>query len=62
VVNTAARLCAEAKAGQILISQRVYAAVEELVEDEPVGEIALKGISKPTPVHNIVALKELRPA
>jgi adenylate cyclase len=62
VVNTAARLCGEAKAGQILISQRVYAAVEELVELEPVGEIALKGMSKPTPVHNIVALKELRPA
>jgi adenylate cyclase len=62
VVNTAARLCGEAKAGQVLISQRVYAAVEELAELEPVGEIALKGMSKPTPVHNIVALQELRPA
>ena len=32
VVNLAAGLCDEARDGQILISQRVHAAVEELVE------------------------------
>jgi adenylate cyclase len=57
VVNTAARLCSEARAGQTLISQRVYAAVEELVQVEPVGELILKGISKPAPVHNVIALR-----
>ena len=39
VTNLAARLCAEAGPGQILISQRVYAAAEELVTAEPVGEL-----------------------
>ena len=62
VVNTAARLCAEARADQILISQKVYAAAGELLEVEAVGELALKGLSKPTPVYNVVTLKELRPA
>ena len=62
VVNTAARLCAEARADQILISQKVYAAADELLEVEAVGELALKGLSKPMPVHNVVALRELRPA
>ena len=37
VTNLAARLCAEAGPGQILISQRVYAAAEDLVTAEPVG-------------------------
>jgi adenylate cyclase len=58
VVNVAARLCAEAKAGQILISPRVYAAAEEVLEVEPVGELMLKGISKPMPVHQVVAVKD----
>jgi DNA-binding response OmpR family regulator len=57
VVNLAARLCGEAKAGQILISQRVYAAAGEVLDVEPVGELALKGLSKPTPVHNVVSIK-----
>src|SRR6266508_6008600 len=36
VTNLAARLCAEAKPGQVLLSQRVLTAVESLVEAEPV--------------------------
>ena len=59
VVNMAARLCGEARADQILISQRVYAATEELVEVEPIGELVLKGISKPTLAHNVVGLKAI---
>ncbi|HWM41100.1 MAG TPA: response regulator [Burkholderiales bacterium] len=46
VTNVAARLCAEAQGGQILISQRVHAAVSELVEAEPVGELTLKGLQR----------------
>jgi class 3 adenylate cyclase len=57
VVNLAARLCSEAQGGQILISQRVYTAVEELVEAEPVGELALKGFHKPVPTFNVVGLR-----
>ncbi len=57
VTNLAARLCGEARPGQILIPRRVLAAVEELVEVEPVGELALKGFLKPVTTFNVVALK-----
>jgi class 3 adenylate cyclase len=59
VTNLAARLCAEALGGQILISQRVYASVEHLVEAEPVpGELLLKGFVKPVQAYNVQRLKE----
>ena len=57
VVILAARLAAEAKGGQILLSQRVHAAVEGEVEVESVGELSLKGISRPVPAVNVTALK-----
>jgi class 3 adenylate cyclase/CheY-like chemotaxis protein len=57
VTNLASRLCDEAKGGQILISQRVYAAVEELMEAEPVGELTLKGLHRPVAVYNVLRLK-----
>jgi len=60
VANLASRLCDEAKPGQILISRRVLATVEELVEVEPVGELRLKGFLKPVPAFNVVGLKESR--
>jgi adenylate cyclase len=58
VTNLAARLCGEAAGGQILISQRVYAAVEALAMAEPVGELSLKGFVKPVPAYSICALKD----
>jgi len=57
VTNLAARLCGEAKPGQILISQRLMGTVEELVEVEPVGELTLKGFSRPVTTHNVLRLK-----
>jgi adenylate cyclase len=57
VTNLAARLCSEAKPGQILISQTVSAAVEDLVKMESVGELQLKGFLKPVPASNILGLK-----
>jgi class 3 adenylate cyclase/CheY-like chemotaxis protein len=57
VTNLAARLCGEAKPGQILISQRLLGTVEELVEVEPVGELTLKGFSRPVTTHNVLRLK-----
>ena len=50
------RFCAEAKPGQILRSQRVLTAVETLVEGEPVGDVSLKGISRPVKIFNLVRL------
>jgi class 3 adenylate cyclase len=57
VTNLAARLCAEARPGQLLISRRVYTAIEELFEATPVGELALKGFSRPIPTYEVGALK-----
>ena len=56
VTNLAARLCGEAKPGQILISQRLQGTVEELVEVEPVGELTLKGFARPVTAHNVLRL------
>ncbi len=54
VSNVASRLCDEAKPGQILISPRVFMAVEDAVTTEPVGEFTLKGIRRPMVAHNVL--------
>lgn len=53
VTNLASRLCDEAAGGQILISQRVGAEVDGLVEVEPIGNLMLKGFLRPTPTFNV---------
>jgi len=58
VTNLAARLCSEAKPGQILISQKASAAVEDFIELESVGELQLKGFLKPVPAANILGLRK----
>jgi adenylate cyclase len=58
VTNLGSRLCDEARPGQILISQRVCAMVEDLVDIEPIGDLDLKGFLKPVSAFNIVALKD----
>jgi adenylate cyclase len=60
VTNLAARLCAEAERRQILISQRVYAAIEDLVVADSIGELALRGFSRPARAYNVVGLDEAR--
>ena len=55
VSNVASRLCDEAKPRQILISPRVFMAVENSVTVEPVGEFALKGIRRPILAYNVLA-------
>ena len=57
VTNLAARLCGEAKPGQVLISQRVFGAAEELAEMEGVGDLTLKGFQRPIKTYNVVNLK-----
>lgn len=58
VANLAARLCAEAKGGQILINQKTLSQVEEIVETEALDQLSLKGFSKPIAVFNVVAVRE----
>ncbi len=57
VTNLASRLCGEAKPGQILISKRLLATIEELVDVEGVGELSLKGFQRPVTAYNILRLK-----
>lgn len=57
VTNLAARLCSEAKGGQILVSSRVASAAEELIEVEQVGALSLRGLLKPVTTFNVVTLK-----
>ena len=47
VVNLAARLCGEAKAGEILIDQRTRAALGDAFVVEPVRKMILKGYVQP---------------
>jgi adenylate cyclase len=57
VTNLAARLCGEAKGGQIFVSSRVVGAVEELIDLQEVGMLPLKGLLKPVATFNVVGLK-----
>jgi len=56
VTNLAARLCAEAKPGQILVSKRVLAMTEALLKVESAGELSLKGFHRPIPAYNVLGL------
>ena len=57
VVNLAARLCSEAKSGQILVEGKVQSAMEEHADIEAAGELTLKGIARPVMAYNIRALR-----
>jgi len=56
-VILASRLSTEARPNQILLSQRAFAAVEDLVDAEAVGELTLKGFSRAVPAVNVLGLK-----
>jgi adenylate cyclase len=56
VTNLAARLCGEAKPGEILISRRLMSTLETLIETTAVGEVTLKGFAKPVTAFNVVGL------
>src|SRR4051812_49125730 len=53
VCNVAARLCAEAKDGQILLSQRVNVALKGSIATEQLGPLALKGLTQPVVAFNV---------
>lgn len=56
VTNLAARLCSRADPWQILVSQRVRSAVEELASCALVGELQLKGFTRPVRVYDVRSL------
>jgi class 3 adenylate cyclase len=57
VTNLAARLCAEAKGGQILTNQKTFSLLEGLLRAEPLGALALKGFAQPVGAFNILGLR-----
>ena len=58
VTNLAARLCGEAKPGQILIPKRLLGDLESLIDVEPIGDLVLKGFHRPVTAYNVIGLKE----
>ena len=71
VVNLAARLCGEARDGQILVDSKVHDAVMAFVDCESIGEIALQGhpapgarLQRPAPPERSAryGMREERPA
>jgi adenylate cyclase len=57
VTNLASRLCGEARPGQIVISRRLYGAVDSLIDVEPLGELTLKGFAKPVTAFNVLHVR-----
>ncbi|MEP1207472.1 MAG: adenylate/guanylate cyclase domain-containing protein [Rhizobiaceae bacterium] len=55
-VNVAARLCDEAKDGEILLSPRAFAAVDGDFDIKPYGELMLKGIKAPVVVSQVMGV------
>ncbi|WP_425066559.1 adenylate/guanylate cyclase domain-containing protein [Reyranella sp.] len=57
VINLAARLCADAADGEVLVSSRLAAAIEAICEIEDLGERQLKGMARPAAVARLRAVK-----
>lgn len=57
VTNLAARLCAEATGGQILISQRVQSCIADFARTEVIGELQLKGFHRPTLAYAVLGMQ-----
>ena len=53
VCNVAARLCAAAGDGHILLTQRVNVALRGSLGTEQVGPLALKGLTQPVVAYNV---------
>lgn len=49
------RLSDVAKSGEILLSQRLNAMVEERIDTEELPEVTLKGITRPVPVFKVAS-------
>jgi adenylate cyclase len=60
VTNLASRLCSEAHQDQILVTQRVHGAAQEYVVSDPVGEMTLRGFTRPVTVFDIKGLDAAR--
>lgn len=60
VTNLAARLCSVAGPGQILVAQRVFTAAEGIASGESVGELDLRGFSRPIRAFAVTGIDETK--
>lgn len=58
VTSLAARLSDEAAGGQILLSQRAYAALEGRIDARPVASLEIKGFARPVQAYELVAVSD----
>ena len=56
VANLAARLCAVAEPGQIILSERLFARVEPFVRATSLGALDLKGFRRPVEAYSLSGL------
>ena len=52
-MNLSARVCAIAAGNQILVTNKVFLAVDDRVESTPLGDTDFKGLPAPVPIHEI---------
>jgi class 3 adenylate cyclase/CheY-like chemotaxis protein len=60
VTNVSARLSAQARAGQILATQKVVTGAEEIVVTRSLGPMELRGITRPVEVFDVLGLDAAR--
>jgi class 3 adenylate cyclase len=57
VPNLAARLCGEARAGEIIVDAQTEHAIAAIAETQPVGPLTLRGFQQPVPAFRLRRLK-----
>ena len=60
VTNLASRLCSQAGPWQVLVTQRVHGGAKDVTVSDPVGELTLKGFSRPVAVFDVRGLDSAR--
>jgi class 3 adenylate cyclase len=58
IPNLAARLCGQARGGEILIDVVTYADVSDVADAEPAGPLQLRGFTQPMPAFRLLRLKK----
>jgi len=60
VTNLACRLCQHARAGEIVLSQRVFSEVEDIIDADDLGEVQLHGFGRPMRAYRCTGLSARR--
>jgi class 3 adenylate cyclase len=61
-VNLAGRLVQVAEPGQVIVSQRTFELVRDMVDAEQVGPLTVKGFQRPVTAYNVLDMKGIRKA